>query len=114
MGCPSQLDHCCLNFRSCMPVSDMYFNDMQHLVKDAWFVETAREFLLNVTDIPILYAVMNNIKTSWKSSSHKAVDAMERTDLDKNIRHHLEEESIPRRLGDVDYDSVELNYTPIC
>ncbi|KAJ8048829.1 hypothetical protein HOLleu_01300 [Holothuria leucospilota] len=81
VGWPSQLDYRCLNFGSCMPVSDMYFNDMQHLVKDAWVVETARDYLLNVTETPILNAVMNNIRTSWKASPQKAVDALEKTDL---------------------------------
>ncbi|KAJ8048252.1 Phosphorylated CTD-interacting factor 1 [Holothuria leucospilota] len=111
MGWSSQRDHRCLHFGSCMPVSDMYFNDMQHLVKDAWVVETARDYLLNVIDTPVLNAVMNNIRTSWKASPQKAVDALEKTDLDENIRHHLEEDFIPRRLGHVDYDSVELNYS---
>ncbi|KAJ8033910.1 hypothetical protein HOLleu_24292 [Holothuria leucospilota] len=110
MGWPFQLDHLCLNSGSYMPVSDMYFNDMQHLVKDAWVVKTARDYLLNVIETPIPNAVMNNIRTSWKSSHQKAVDALEKTNLDENIRHHLED-FIPRRLGHVDYDSVELNYT---
>ncbi|KAJ8047596.1 hypothetical protein HOLleu_06637 [Holothuria leucospilota] len=63
MEWPSQLDHRCLNFVSCMPVSDMYFNDMQHLVKNAWVVETARDYLLNVIETPVLNTVMNNIRT---------------------------------------------------
>ncbi|KAJ8050088.1 hypothetical protein HOLleu_03152 [Holothuria leucospilota] len=50
MGWSSQRDHRCLNFGSCVPVSDMYFNDMQHLAKDAWVVEAARDYLLNVID----------------------------------------------------------------
>lgn len=108
MGWPSRLDHPCLNFGSCMPVSDMYSNDLQHLVKDAWVVETTRDYLLNVIDSPVL---MNNIKTGWNSSPQGTVDALEKTDLCENIRHHLEEDFIDRRLGNVNYDSVELNYT---
>lgn len=95
MEWPSQRDHRCLNFGSCLPVSDMYFNDMQHLFKIAWVVETAQDYLLHVIETPVLNTVINNIRTDWKSSPQKVVDALEKTDLDENIRHHLQEDFIP-------------------
>ncbi|KAJ8018760.1 hypothetical protein HOLleu_43083 [Holothuria leucospilota] len=58
MGWPSQMDHRCLNFGSNVSVADMYFNDMQHLVKDEWVVNAVRDYLLKSVEIDSVRAVM--------------------------------------------------------
>ncbi|KAJ8022591.1 hypothetical protein HOLleu_37537 [Holothuria leucospilota] len=111
MGWPSQLDHRCLNFGSNVSVADMYFNDMQHLVKDEWVVNAARDYLLKSVESHTVRAVMQQLRTSWSQSPELVVEAMETSRVNAIIKGHLEDEFIPRWMGTVDYSSVELNYT---
>ncbi|KAJ8032386.1 hypothetical protein HOLleu_25900 [Holothuria leucospilota] len=111
MGWPSQMDHRCLNFGSNVSVADMYFNDMQHLVKDEWVVNAVREYLLKSIESHTVRAVMQELRTSWSQSPELVVEAMETSGVNAIIKGHLEDEFIPRWMGTVDYSSVELNYT---
>ncbi|KAJ8021885.1 hypothetical protein HOLleu_39210 [Holothuria leucospilota] len=111
MGWPSQLDHRCLNFGSNVPVTDMYFNDLQHLVKDEWVIDAVRDYLLKSVEIDSVRAVMQQLRTSWSQSPELSVEAMENSKVNGIIKGHLEDEFIPRWMGAIDYSSVELNYT---
>ncbi|KAJ8045638.1 hypothetical protein HOLleu_08683 [Holothuria leucospilota] len=111
MGWPSQMDHRCLNFGSNVSVADMYFNDMQHLVKDEWVVNVVRDYLLKSVESHTVRAVMQQLRTSWSQSPELVVEAMETSRVNAIIKGHLEDEFIPRWMGTVDYSSVELNYT---
>ncbi|KAJ8040978.1 hypothetical protein HOLleu_15449 [Holothuria leucospilota] len=111
MGWPSQTDHRCLNFGSNVPVTDMYFNDMQHLVKDEWVVNAVRDYLLKSIESHTFRAVMQQLRTSWSQSPELTVETMETPRVRAIIKGHLEDELFPRWMGTVDYSSVELNYT---
>ncbi|KAJ8019142.1 hypothetical protein HOLleu_42472 [Holothuria leucospilota] len=111
MGWPSQLDHRCLNFGSNVPVTDMYFNDLHHLVKDEWVIDAVRDYLLKSVEIDSVRAVTQQLRTSWSQSPELSVEALENSKVNSIIKGHLEDEFIPRWMGAVNYSSVELNYT---
>ncbi|KAJ8048783.1 hypothetical protein HOLleu_01240 [Holothuria leucospilota] len=111
MGWPSQMDHRCLNFGSNVPVTDMHFNDLQHLVKDEWVIDAVRDYLVKSVEVDTIRVVMKQLRTSWSRSPELTVEALETSRISAIIKGHLEDEFIPRRMGTIDYSSVELNYT---
>ena len=111
MGWPSQFDHRCLNFGLNVPVTDMYFNDLQHLVKDEWVVDAVRDYLCKSVEIDTISSLMQQLRTSWSQSPELTVDAMENSTVNDIIKGHLEDEFIPRWMGTVDCSSVEITYT---